>query len=127
MGKFKNKYRIPSARLQNWNYTSSGMYFITICTDDRRHFFGENKFNFNHGCRDAMHGVSISYKNKFGPQSKNIGSINRGFKSSITSYAQKNNLKFGCQERFHDRIIRSYDEYVRISEYIKNNPLNGKG
>ncbi len=40
MDKFKNKYRIPSARLQNWDYGSPGLYFITICTKDRQHYFG---------------------------------------------------------------------------------------
>lgn len=39
--KFQNKYRILSARLQNWNYASEGAYFITICTKDRIHYFGE--------------------------------------------------------------------------------------
>jgi len=38
--KFMNKYRIPSARLKNWDYRSSGAYFITICTKDRIHYFG---------------------------------------------------------------------------------------
>jgi REP element-mobilizing transposase RayT len=40
MGKCKNKYRIPSARLQHWDYGSDGAYFITICTKDRVHYFG---------------------------------------------------------------------------------------
>jgi hypothetical protein len=26
---FKNKYRIESARLQGWNYTTPGYYFVT--------------------------------------------------------------------------------------------------
>ena len=39
--KFQNKYRIPSARLQNWDYANEGMYFITVCTKDRMHYFGE--------------------------------------------------------------------------------------
>lgn len=38
---YKNKYRIPSARLQNCNYANSGMYFITICTTNRECYFGE--------------------------------------------------------------------------------------
>lgn len=41
MEKFQNKYRIPSARLQNWDYGANGAYFITICTDKMRHYFGE--------------------------------------------------------------------------------------
>ena len=39
--KFHNKYRIPSARLQNWDYRWAGAYFITICTQNREHYFGE--------------------------------------------------------------------------------------
>ena len=41
MDRFRNKYRIPSARAQWWNYGWSGVYFITICTAIREHFFGE--------------------------------------------------------------------------------------
>lgn len=39
--KFQNKYRIPSARLQNWDYGRNGAYFITICTHNREHYFGK--------------------------------------------------------------------------------------
>src|SRR3989339_126401 len=39
--KFKNKYRVPTTRLQNWDYSSNGYYFVTICTKDRKHYFGE--------------------------------------------------------------------------------------
>ena len=41
MEKFKGKYRIPSARLQNWDYGWNAAYFVTICTQDRKHYFGE--------------------------------------------------------------------------------------
>jgi len=40
MDKFLNKYRIPSARLQNWDYGSHGAYFVTICTHERKCSFG---------------------------------------------------------------------------------------
>ena len=43
--KFKNKYRISSVRLQTWDYSNNGAYFITICTQNRHHFFG----NINSG------------------------------------------------------------------------------
>lgn len=39
--KFKNKYRIESARLRNWDYSSDGTYFITIMTKNRQCFWGE--------------------------------------------------------------------------------------
>jgi putative transposase len=38
---FNYRYRIPSARAQWWNYGNNGAYFITICTLNRQHFFGE--------------------------------------------------------------------------------------
>lgn len=39
--KFQDKYRIPSARLQNWDYGSNAIYFVTICTQERELYFGE--------------------------------------------------------------------------------------
>ena len=39
--KYRNKYRIASARLASWDYGSNAAYFITICVQDRRHAFGE--------------------------------------------------------------------------------------
>lgn len=38
---FKNKYRIATTRLKNWDYSWNGMYFITICTEHMNHYFGE--------------------------------------------------------------------------------------
>lgn len=40
-GKFRNKYRIKSARCHNWDYSSNAAYFVTICTQNREHFFGK--------------------------------------------------------------------------------------
>ncbi|WP_321372554.1 transposase [uncultured Draconibacterium sp.] len=39
--KFRNKYRISSTRLQNWDYGSNAAYFVTICTQGREHYFGD--------------------------------------------------------------------------------------
>ncbi|MBK8393018.1 MAG: transposase [Saprospiraceae bacterium] len=41
MSKFRNKYRIESVRLEGYDYGRNGAYFITICTNNRQHFFGE--------------------------------------------------------------------------------------
>jgi putative transposase len=38
---FRNKYRIESSRLQNHDYSSNGVYFITICSHQRFKIFGE--------------------------------------------------------------------------------------
>jgi len=40
MEKFRDKYRIPSARLKNWNYGWDGLYFVTICTAGNHPYFG---------------------------------------------------------------------------------------
>jgi REP element-mobilizing transposase RayT len=39
--KFKGKYRVESIRLPNRDYSANGWYFITICTHQRQHFFGD--------------------------------------------------------------------------------------
>jgi len=66
-------------------------------------------------------------KNKYGPQSRNIGSIIRGFKIGVTMQAKKNNIPFGWQSRFFDHIIRNYQDLRRIRKYIQNNPCAWKG
>jgi putative transposase len=38
---FQDKYRIPSARLKDWDYRSSGSYFVTICTKNMLSCFGD--------------------------------------------------------------------------------------
>lgn len=228
MEKYQGKYHIASARLRNWDYASCGMYFVTLCTKNREHYFGqiiksvidkehfemqlsgigkivesewistpmvrpdmnlelgeyqvmpnhfhailiigENQFNTkeaNHDTninlnvpgRDTMPRVSLKPiksdpesdtnpafdtnfdsefendifgasnhyvpgKNKFAPQSKNLGSVMRGFKSAVTMYALNHDIVFGWQPRYYDHIIRDYDEYQRIANYIRNNPDN---
>lgn len=212
MEKYRNKYRISSARLRHWDYGSEALYYITICTQKRIHYFGEivnpvetrriasqqqpvelakqtrriasqqqqslsemklseigkivesewlktfelrpdmnlfmgefvvmpnhfhaiigigeNVYNTNrntHGNRDAMRRVSTINditvnQNHFGPQSKNLSSIIRGFKSSVTISARIINPKFQWQPRFYDHIIRTEESFQNISKYIINNP-----
>lgn len=66
-------------------------------------------------------------KNKFGPQSKNLASIIRGFKIGVTKSARLIDPDFAWQPRYHDRIIRDQPEHGRIATYIRNNPKNWKG
>jgi len=165
--KFKNKYRLETTRLKEWNYDNIGYYFVTICTKNKVPYFGsvingkvrlseigkiaydelkktpdirkdmnvklgeyvimpnhihciiiigENEYN----CRDAMHCVST---NKFGPQSKNLPSLIRGFKSAVTKCAKIINPDFSWQSRYYEHIIRNEKSLEKISEYIINNPL----
>lgn len=77
--------------------------------------------------RDAKRRVStegVQMNNRFGPQSKNLASIIRGFKSAVTTQVRLIDLNFKWQERFHDHIIRDDEEYRMIAHYIVNNPAN---
>jgi len=50
MHNFQNKYRIQSARLQNWDYGWNASYFITICAANREYYFGDvcdGKMNYS--------------------------------------------------------------------------------
>ncbi len=102
------------------------------------HFHGiiiinENKYNRfeprKMARRNAMHRVSTTTMktidepgNQFGPQSKNMASIMRGFKSSVTKKSQQINKNFAWQPRFYDHIVRNEESLHRISNYIVNNP-----
>ncbi|MCB9510031.1 MAG: transposase [Deferribacteres bacterium] len=203
--KFKGKYRNESARLQNWDYGRDAAYFITICTKNREHYFGEienSKMRFtpagaiahvlwheikhhaknielgefvvmpNHvhgmiilngndagtgddvvgtghavGTTDDVgttHALSLPPdapppppndqpptgektvgQNRFQNQGKNtISSMIGSYKSAVTKHCNRLDLPFAWQPRFHDHIIRDEKSFLRISEYIKNNPAN---
>jgi putative transposase len=62
--------------------------------------------------------------NTFGPQSKNLASILRGYKIGVTKHGKTEGVHFGWQPRFHDRIVRDADELARIRHYIVENPAN---
>ncbi|MCK4813725.1 MAG: hypothetical protein KAT14_07300 [Candidatus Marinimicrobia bacterium] len=85
---------------------------------------GKNQYNLkqNIGSKDAMHRISTMHQ--FGAHRKNLASIIRGFKSSVTTYAQKHHIIFGWQSRFYDRIINDSIDYMKCEHYIRNNPKN---
>lgn len=162
MEKFNNKYRIASGRLQNWDYGRCAIYFMTICTAHREHYFGTiengnrtlseiglvaeqewiktneirpdmnltfgdfvvmpNHFHALIGIgKNEYNTETEKTGNQFGPQSKNLASIVRGFKSAVTTYARKNHLPFEWQARYHDHVIRNDAEFDKIAKYIRNN------
>jgi len=56
------------------------------------------------------------------PGSGSIPVIIQQYKSTLKRWCNKNERNyFQWQSRFHDRVIRSIEEYVRIAEYIDNN------
>ena len=41
MKKYKNKYRTDSTRLKSWDYKNPWWYYVTICTNNHKEWFGE--------------------------------------------------------------------------------------
>ncbi len=37
------RYRSETVRLRSWDYGCNGVYFVTICTNNRKCYFGEVK------------------------------------------------------------------------------------
>ena len=88
-------------------------------TDDARIVDTEN---FAHLQQPVASGEITN--NKFGPQSKNLASIVRGYKIGVIKNGRLINPDLGWQSRYHDHIIRNETEYQRISNYIITNPEN---
>lgn len=65
---------------------------------------------------------SDSPQNRFGPQSKNLASIVRGFKIGVTKGGRLIDPNFAWQPRYHDIIIRDDRAFQNIANYIADNP-----
>ena len=82
--------------------------------------------NDNVVCNVETHGhvsLQTEHTNKFGPQSKNLPAIIRGFKGTTTKQIHLAGFHdFAWQSRFYEHIIRNEYELNRIREYIFNNP-----
>jgi putative transposase len=64
---YKKKYRVTSARLNSWDYRSSGYYFVTICTHKMQHRFGmiqDDKMHLNELGLFASNYLSAINENK---------------------------------------------------------------
>jgi len=63
-----------------------------------------------------------SYENQFGPQSRNLSSVVRGYKMSVKKWAKTIGIDFSWQPRFHDHVIRDDRALYQIRQYIRQNP-----
>ena len=87
-------------RLENYDYSQKGVYFITFCVKDKQNLLGVV------GIWDAP------------PTKATIPQVVQSIKSMTTKH-------FGFslwQRSYHDHIIRNHDEYLRIWKYIDENP-----
>jgi putative transposase len=142
-----------SIRLDGYDYSRSGAYFITICTHDRECLFGDivnGTMVFNtvgdiarsHWQQlpqhhpniimdesivmpNHLHGIIILESSTDG--TKLISEIIRGFKTFSAKAINKERGLRGVpvwQRNYYDRIIRNELELDRVRQYITNNPYN---
>lgn len=134
-------------RKQWFDYSSAWWYFVTICTNDRIHYFGNIKdgimnctptWKIAEECRlniptiywssvnidsfvvmpNHIHGIIVLHE-----QAHSISTIIKSYKQQVTKKVHEKQLWFGRQKSFHDHIIRNEEELLRIQQYIINNPL----
>ena len=60
-------------------------------------------------------------RNRFGPQSKNLASIIRGYKTGVTKLARKIHPEFAWQPRFYDHVVRNETSLNHTRNYIQCN------
>lgn len=144
-----------SIRLQGYDYSQSGAYFVTICTFQRQHLFGE----VNDGemqlnvigqivsaiwqkipkhfpnveldkfilMPDHLHGIIIISEQD--DKSHSLATIIQNFKSVSTRRINKITQNSGVsiwQRNYHERIVRSDQELDRLRQYMLTNPENWK-
>lgn len=67
-----------------------------------------------------------NYMQALAPKAGSISAIIRSYKSAVSRYSNQNlpDLNFEWHVRFWDHIIRNEEEYIKIYDYIINNPKN---
>lgn len=147
--------RRKNTRLENYDYSSKGAYFITICVKERQSILweGVNESEINKAglplskvgkivdseintiesfyinisidryviMPNHIHMIiRIENDNKEGKDIPSISRIVQQFKGAISKKIKSSIW----QKLFHDHIIRNEEDYIKICEYIDNNPIN---
>ena len=141
-------------RLENYDYSSDGYYFVTICTHNREKLFGKitndnNTVELNPVGKIVdyhIRNIEKHYENiridKYTVMPNHIHLIvviGCNFELNSTrnpnlsyiiglfkSGVAKEIGKSVWQKRFHDHVIRNEKTYLKIWEYIDTNPLKWK-
>lgn len=131
-------------RIAGKNYSHNGAYFLTICTKDRHELFGEingdemvlseiGKIVQAHLCDieqvytsvvmdsfvimpNHVHMLLHLINNETNPS---VSRVIQQWKGAISKQAKAPLW----QEKFHDRVVDTADEYRTIQQYIRENPM----
>jgi putative transposase len=105
-------------RLKHYDYTESGVYFVTACSRNRECLFGDIVGATG---RSPLHDTI-----KPGLRSRSLGAFMAGFKSSTTKQINIIRATPGIpvwQRNYYEHVIRTDDELNKTREYIINNPM----
>lgn len=139
-------YSRKSPRLKDYDYSKCGMYFVTICTHENRRIFGNTQMLNTYGCiaetellKAVTHysGVSIEkyvimpnhvhaiiFIDSIPAKTPSLSQIINWYKASVSRKIHTISRDLTVWHRsFHDRVIRNEEEFLKIWNYIDENPL----
>ena len=120
-------------RLKNYDYSSNGYYFVTICTNNKQPFIEKYKqeiektllnlptrfagLTLDYYCLMPTHlHIILILKNvKFA-----LSQVVRTFKALVTKITGE---KIFWQRNYYEHVIRTEKTLCKIREYVQNNPL----
>jgi putative transposase len=146
---FRTNHRQPP-RLVDYDYSSGGAYFVTICTARRASFFGsvlDGQMDLSPAGQlvDAVwqslprrfpgvftdafivmpnhvHGIVILDPPDDASSRPSLAWVIRTFKTESTHEVRKVLLSFGWQSNYYEHVVRNEHALQAIREYIENNP-----
>ena len=133
-------------RLKYYDYTTEGMYFITICTKNKIEILGKiinNNIELSKEGKIAKKYIEQieevyekTYIDEYIIMPNHIHLIiniktqaNLYIPRIIKQYKMSVSKDLGCsvwQKSYHDHIIRNEKDYYMIKKYIQNNAINWK-
>ena len=123
-------------RLKDYDYSSNGYYFVTICTHNKRPIIDKTNKSVEETLRELSErfsGVSIDYyvimpshlHIIFVLQESRVPlwEVIRTFKALVS---KRIGVKDFWQRGYYEHVIRNEKALFKIREYIQNNPLAEK-
>ena len=129
-----NKPRRKAIRLKGYDYSRNGLYYVTICTKDRKCLFGEikdGKMQKNE-YGEILESVWNMQPSEPGmqPTKHGLTEIVRALKTFSARKINELRQTQGTpvwQRNYYEHIIRNDDDYYRTVNYIKGNPARWNG
>jgi hypothetical protein len=126
---FKNKYKTESNRLdrlENWDYSSEGIYFITLGAPLQNQNQTINKPSRKRNSISSFIAILKSVTSKQIISLNDIDCVDALRCVSTHAFTEKPFVSRTpiWQSNYHDYIVRNYKSLEKIDSYITNNPEN---